>query len=280
MAARLRHLHHHGPSHDELVGKLAIQRPGVRQVDVRHAGQVLGHHAAGGLVEGREDGAAGDAAGGEGAVRGAGRGVALELDSGTGSDGSGAGAGGHGEGREGRQDQVRALGAARDEGRGEREDLLGRQGRVKGLGNGDALAGGADEGLVAGLDREDGTGGGQDRAVRNKGSGAEVGRHADVLEDGGGADHAGGGGEAKVVGARLHGLDTGLGDGALQEGDVLLLSLADLQEVVDLPLLEAESLEVGGGELGETLLVEGRFEPLEREGTVEEGQWWGSQEGE
>jgi hypothetical protein len=47
---------------------------------------------------------------------------------------------------------------------------------------------------------------------------------------------------------------------------VVLFCLADLEEVVDLLLLEAEGLEVGGGELGESLLVEGRFEPLECEG--------------
>ncbi len=75
---------------------------------------------------------------------------------------------------------------------------LGDRGVSKAWGTAMPLLAGADEGLVAGLDREDGAGGGQDRAVRNKGSGAKVGRHADVLEDGGGADHAGGGGEAEL----------------------------------------------------------------------------------
>jgi hypothetical protein len=41
-----------------------------------------------------------------------------------------------------------------------------------------------------------------------------------------------------------------------------------LGEVVDFTLVEAKCLEVGYGELGESLLVKGRFEPLEREGAV------------
>ena len=49
---------------------------------------------------------------------------------------------------------------------------------------------------------------------------------------------------------------------------MLLFCLADLGEVVDFTLVEAECLEVGYGELGESLLVEGRFEPLECEGAV------------
>jgi hypothetical protein len=57
----------------------------------------------------------------------------------------------------------------------------------------------------------------------------------------------------------------------LQEDDVLLFCLADLEEVVDLPLLEPEGQEVGCRELSETLLVEGRLEPLECEGAMERG---------
>ena len=262
----LRHLHHHGPSHNDIVRKLAGQRPGAGQVDVRDARQALGHLASGGLVKDGEEGATGEAARGEGAVGRAGGGVALQLDGRAGRDGGGARARGHGEGREGGEDEVGALGAALDEGRGEGEDLLGGEGRVEGLGHGDGLGGGADEGLVAGLDGQDGAGGGEDGAVRDEGGGAEVGRHADVFKHGGGADHGGGVGEAEVVGARLDGLDAGLRDGALQEADVVFFCLADLEQAVDLLLLEAERLEVGRRELGEALLVEGRFEPLECEG--------------
>jgi hypothetical protein len=54
----------------------------------------------------------------------------------------------------------------------------------------------------------------------------------------------------------------------LEEDDVLLFCLANLGQGVDIRLLEAECLEVGRGELGESLLVEGRFEPFEGEGAV------------
>jgi hypothetical protein len=55
----------------------------------------------------------------------------------------------------------------------------------------------------------------------------------------------------------------------LQEDDVLLFGLADFDQGVDLALVEAQRLEVGRRELGEALLVEGRFEPLECEGAVQ-----------
>ncbi len=267
----LRHLHHHGPSHNYIVGKLAGQGAGAGQVDVGDASETLGHDATGGLVEGGEEGAAGDAARGEGAVGRAGSGIALQLNGGTGRDGGGARTAGHSKGREGSEDEVGALRAALDEGSGEREDLLGGERGVEGLGNGDGFAGSADKRLVAGLDGEDGAGGGEDGTVRYEGSGAEVGRHADVFEHSGGADHASGIGEAEVIRAGLDGLDAGLRDSALQKADVVLFCLADLEKAVDLLLLEAEPLEVGRRELGESLLVEGRFEPLESKRTG--GEW-------
>jgi hypothetical protein len=68
-------------------------------------------------------------------------------------------------------------------------------------------------------------------------------------------------------------LHAGLRDGALQQDDVLLLCLADLEQVGDLLLVETELLEVAGGELGEALLVECRLEPLECEGAVRCQSW-------
>lgn len=195
-------------------------------------------------------------------------GFALELNGGAGGDGLGRGALSHSKCGEGGQDEVGALGAALDEWRCEGEDLLRRERSVESLGHRNAAGGGPDKSLVAGLDGEDGPRSGEDGTVRDKGSSAKVGRHTNTLENGGRGDHTSGVGEAKVVGARLDGLDTGLGDGALQEDDVLLFCLAHLEKGVDLLLLETEGLEIGCWELGEPLLVKGRFKPFEREGTA------------
>lgn len=119
---------------------------------------------------------------------------------------------------------------------------------------------------MARLDGEDGAGGREDGLVGEERRGAEVGGDADVFEDGGRHDHAGGVGEAKLVLAGLDGLDAVLRERGLQQADVLGLGLADLLEVGDLLLVEAEGGKVGVGELGEALAVKGLFEVLEGEG--------------
>lgn len=175
---------------------------------------------------------------------------------------------GHGQGRESCQDQVAALGARSNKWRGEGEDLLRRQWRVESLGDSDHLGDGSREGLVASLDGEDGAGGGEDVGVGDELGGAEVGGYTDVLEHCRGGEHTRGVGEAEVVLAGLDGAGASLGEGALKEHDVLFLGLADALEVVYLLGCEAESLEVGGGELGEAFAVEGLFEKLEGECAV------------
>lgn len=179
-----------------------------------------------------------------------------------------AAAGHHGQLGKGVDFQVGALGAGLDKGGGEGEDGAGPEGRVKGLRDGDLLGEDADGGLVARLDGEDGAGGAEDGLVGEEGRGAEVGRDADVFEDGGRLDHAGGVGEAKVVLAGLDGLDAALGERGLQQADVLGLGLADLLQVADLLLVEAEGGKVGLGELGEALAVKGLFEIFEGEGAA------------
>lgn len=212
--------------------------------------------------EGGEGRAAGDAAGGEGAEGRGSRGVALQLEGRAGSDGGGSGAAGHGEGREGGEDEVAALGARLDEGRGEGEDLFRGEGGVERLRRGGGLGRDPEGGLVTGLDGQDRRGGAEDALVGEQRAAAEVGGDADVLEDQSRGDHAGGVGEAEVVGAGLHGLDAGLGDGALEKADVSGFAGADADQVGYLLLGEAKRLEVGGGELGEALLVEGGLEPF------------------
>lgn len=263
----LRHLHHHRPGEHNVIGNDARQRPGAGDGDVDDARQALGHGAAAdGGVERGEGGAADEAGAGEAAELGAGGLVRLELNLGAGNERGGGLAGGEREAGEGREREVAALGARRDEGRGEREDHLGRERRVERRGDGDDGRGGADKGLVARLDREDGGGRREDAGVREELGGAGVGRDADVLEHGGRGHHGRGVGEAKVVLAGLHGLDAGLRERALQENDVRLLGLANLGEVLDLALREAEGLEVADGELLEAQSVELGLEVLEGEG--------------
>jgi hypothetical protein len=261
----LRDLHHHRTGQDDVVGQDTVKWRGAGEVDIGNAAETLGNDA-GAVGKVAESGTAGEAASGEGAAGGLGRGIGLELDRGTSLEGGGVLTSGHGQGGEGSQDKVASLGAAGDEGRSEREDLLGRQGRVERLRHGNDLAGGADERLVASLNRENSGGGGENAGVGNEGAGAEVGGHADVLEDGSGANHAEGIGEAEVVLARLHGLDTSLSNSTLQENDVGLFRLANVCQVVDLLLCKAESGELLCGELGETLSVELGLEVLEGEG--------------
>jgi len=255
-------LHHHRPSDNDIIRQHARQGTGRRQVDVDHTRKTRRDGAPGPGREGREGRAAGDTAGGEGAERRRGGGVGRQVEGRPGSDGRGGGAAGHGQRGERGEDEVAAFRARLDEGRGEREDLLGAEGGVEGLRGRGGLGGDAHEGLVAGLDGQDGGRGAEDALVGDERAAPEVGRDADVLEHGGRGHHAGGVGEAEVVGAGLHGLDARLGDGALEEADVGGLAGADVEEVVNLLLCQAEGLEVGRGELGEALLVKGGFEPF------------------
>lgn len=258
----LRDLHHHRPSDNDIVRKLAGGRASRSEVDVHNSSKVGRDGTSGAGSEGGEGSAAGRTAGGERAEGGRGSGIGLKVQRGPGRDSTGSTAAGHGQGRESGDDQVAPLGAALDEGGGEREHLLGAERGVERLRGRGRLGGDAQDGVVAGLDGEDGGGGAEDALVGDERAGAEVGGDADALEHERGGDHAGRVGEAEVVHARLHGLDARLGDGALEEADVGGFAGADADEVGQLLRRQAEGLEVGLGELGEALLVEGGFEPF------------------
>lgn len=112
------------------------------------------------------------------------------------------------------------------------------------------------------LGDEDGAGRGQVGLGGDVGGGAEVGRDTETLNDRGGRDEGLGGGETKVVGASLDGRGTGGGQAGLEVGDMSLLVVGNVLELV----VEVGG-EVGGGEvvngpLGEGLLVEGVLEVL------------------
>lgn len=189
-----------------------------------------------------------------------------ELDGCSDGDGLDVLAGGHGERGEGLDGEVGAFGAGFDEGCCEGEDGAGADGRVEGLRDGDLLGEDADGGLVTSLDGEDRARGTQDRSVGEERCRAEIGRDADVFENGGRGDHAGCVGEAKIVRTRLDGLDARLRERGLEETDVGGLGLADLLEVGDGEGVEAEGGKVGVGELGKALAVEGLFEVLKSQG--------------
>jgi len=257
----LRNLHHHGAGQDEVIRELAGERTSAGKVDIDDTGQTLGYDAASSLLEGSELGTGRSR--GEGAELSLADGLGLELDGSAGLDSLGILASSHGERGEGGDDEIASLGAARDERRGKGEDLLRGQRGVEGLGDGHDLCDGAGQGLVTRLDGENAAGCGEDLGVCDELGGSEVGRHADVLEDGGCAEHARGVGESKVVLASLYGLSTGLGEGSLEQNDVLLLRLANLLQVGYLLRGQSKGLEVCSRELGETLAVKGLFEQLE-----------------
>lgn len=179
-------------------------------------------------------------------MRGLGEGVGLEdhlrVD-GDGGTGGGLNLSERGEGLDG---EVGALGTRGDEGNRERGSHAGSEGSVESLGNGDLGLDRPGEGLVAGLDSEDGSGSGEDTGVSDELSSTKVGTDTDVLEDGGELDHAGSIGEGEVVLAGLDGRGTSLGNGALEEGGVRELGLANLDEGLDLLVVEANSAESFG----------------------------------
>ena len=163
-----RHLHHDRSGHDDIIRQLACQRARARQAHINYAVQALRHDTpARSSIERRERRAAGDTTRGEGAEFCASRHRrigALQLDLGPGSrDRFPVPA--HRQRRKRRQDQIAALGTARDEGRRKAEHLLGRQGRVEGLRDCHHAARRSDEGLVARLNRQDRGRGCQDARV-------------------------------------------------------------------------------------------------------------------
>lgn len=252
----------HRTSNDEAVCDLAIGRDGVDEVEVGDTGEAL-RQLASTVGESSERSTSGLATGNKSTGRSLRGRIAHEVQVGVGNE-SLVGIG-HGDGGERGQDQVAARGARADKGRGEREDLLGRQRRVEEIGRRGDARDGADEALVASLDGEDGGGRGEDGRHRDDGGGAEVGGHADLLQDGGGLDHGLGRGQggAKVVLARYDGLDAHLSQRTLDDADVGLLRCANVDKVVDLGLREAKIEELLLGDGSEALLVEGGLEILE-----------------
>lgn len=258
----------HGTGNDKIVRESTLERTSVGQGEVRNSSNALGNLATVGLAVLGEHGTAGeDTTGGETAV-GSARSLTLGLDLGLDLDGVGSV---HGELGERLDGEVGALGTGLDEGSGEGEDGAGTESGIKCLGDGDLAAKDTDGRLVSGFDGEDGAGNAQDGGVLEERSGAKVGGDTDVLEDGGSLDHRGSVGEAKLVLAGLDGLDAVLGEGGLQERDVLGLGLANLLEVGNFDVVEAEGLEVGVGELGESLTVEGLLEVFQGQSTVRDG---------
>lgn len=178
------------------------------------------------------------------------------------SNDGGCGGGGSHSG-EGSDFKVRSVRAGSDEWRSEGEDSAGAERGIEGVWHRSNLGKGADESLMSRLDGEDAACSREDSGRGNERSSAEVGADAYGLEDGGGGDHLGGGGEAEVVLAGSDGLDALGGDGGEEGGDVGLLGGADLLEGYEVFGCEAEGGEVGIGELGETGAVEFGFEEFE-----------------
>lgn len=260
----------HGAGNDHVLGQLSGQRGLVGEGDVNDAGQVLGDDTSSAGGEGSKGGTSDDLAVGETAELCALGLVRLDVQGVASRQSSGLGAGSHGQGGERLDGEVGTIGARLDEGSGQREDLPGAQRSVKGTGGAGELRDDVDGGLVAGLNGEDGAGSGQDRLVLDQGSGSQVSRDTDALEDGCGTQHASGVGELEVVLAGLDGLGAGLSDGALQEGDVGLLAGTNAEEIGDLLGGSTKGLELGGGELGETLLVEGGLEVLKGQSELQD----------
>jgi hypothetical protein len=216
------------------------------------------------LSERHELGATGDeATGSEGAVSGTRGSLRSKADARTDGEGGRVDTVSHGEGRESFDGEVGSFGARSDEGGGEGEDVTRTEGDVEASGNRGGGTEDTDGGLVTSLDGQDGTSSAEEGRVGKQRSGTEVGGDTDGLKDASGGDHAGGVSEAEVVLARTDGGDAVLGEGGLEEGDMLLLGLADLLEVGDGLGVETEGSEVRVGELLEASAVEGLLEVLE-----------------
>lgn len=263
--------HGNRTSNSDGVGHHAVQRCFTGQSQVASAHDSLGNFAALALGEDAEDGASSPhATRREGAVRGLASRVARQLDlcAAQRQGGDVPLTLGHGKGGEGLDDEVGSLGAGGDEGRGQGEDAPQAQARVEALRHGlDALED-ADGALVARLDGQDAAGDAQDGWVLHQARRPEVGRDADVLQDGGRGHEGLGGpeGGGEVVLARLDGGDARLRQGGLQGRDVLRLGEADGVDVVK--RLDGQAQRLWRWELEHGLVVELGFQVLEREGAA------------
>jgi hypothetical protein len=138
----------------------------------------------------------------------------------------------------------------------ERDDGGGRLGGVEGGGVGGVAVEEADEGVVTGLNGEDGSSGEEVTLGRDGSGGSEVGGRSDTLKDLGESEEARDTGVGEGVVAGLDGGDAGGREGGGEEGDVGGLVRRDgLEEGVEASV--SCGSEVGGGELGEGLRVEG-----------------------
>lgn len=155
--------------------------------------------------------------------------------------------------------QVRPLRTAVDELGREREHGPRSQRGIERRGHRLGARRHADERLVSCLDSDDRRRSGKHIGGVNKGRGTEVGGYTDGFEDAGGGYHGlcvlerG----VEVVVAGFDGFGSGAGDGGLEGGYVGGFCLADGHEGFDLGVCEAEGGEVGHGEFGEALGVEG-----------------------
>ena len=155
--------------------------------------------------------------------------------------------------------EVGAGRARLDELSGEREDGAGSKGSVEGSRDSFGARCNTDEGLVTSLNGGDGRGSGKDVRGVDQGSGTEVCRDTDSLEDTSSSNHGLCVGESgiEVVLTWLHGLCASTCDGTDESGNVDGLGLSNVGERGDLRRAEAQSHEVACREFGKALLVEG-----------------------
>lgn len=194
----------------------------------------------------------------------------------TSSLGAGWGDGDGWESHEALEDLERAGGAswaASDEWCSQREDLVEVQGDVEwrrerrqswGL----VLA---QVGGVTGLHRQDRSCGSEVVGALDELGSTQVCTDTDALEDIGNSQERGHISEAEVVCALRNGSGTSGSQTSSEEVDVSLLIELDLLQVVQEGCLESSGLEVGQGELGDGLAVEGVFQVLEGQSILEDG---------
>ena len=183
-----------------------------------------------------------------------------------------SGGGGDGEARERGDAKGRVAGwAGYEKGPGEGVDLVEVQGCIVWGWEGGLVDAGAQVGRVAGFDGEDGACGSEIVLGRNVCCCAEVGGDTDAFEDGGEGHEGGWIGVGEVIDAFRWSDGTGGGEAGGQEGDVVGFVGRDTLEVSVEGCIEACGGELGGGEVGQALTVEGRFEMLEGQGVLENG---------
>lgn len=194
----------------------------------------------------------------------------------TSSLGAGWGDGDGWESHEALEDLERASGAswaASDEWCSQREDLVEVQGDVEwrrerrqswGL----VLA---QVGGVTGLHRQDRSCGSEVVGALDELGSTQVCTDTNALEDIGNSQERGHISEAEVVCALRNGSGTSGSQTSSEEVDVSLLIELDLLQVVQEGCLESSGLEVGQGELGDGLAVEGVLQVLEGQSILEDG---------